>query len=95
MIFKDYSRYLYVVVVFTLIASVELILIKFAPQWIFIFPFSVAALYLQAFFRTRVIYPVYIATLLPLLLFAENGAAVFMMYLVSGVITLYVFKHFS
>ena len=95
MIFKDYNRYLYVVVVFTLIASVELILIKFAPQWIFIFPFSVAALYLQAFFRTRVIYPVYIATLLPLLLFAENGAAVFMMYLVSGVITLYVFKHFS
>ena len=95
MIFKDYNRYLYVVVVFTLIASVELILIKFAPQWIFIFPFSVAALYLQAFFRTRVIYTVYIATLLPLLLFAENGAAVFMMYLVSGVITLYVFKHFS
>ena len=95
MIFKDYNRYLYVVVVFTLIASVELILIKFAPQWIFIFPFSVAALYLQAFFRTRVIYPVYIATLLPLLLFAEHGAAVFMMYLVSGVITLYVFKHFS
>ena len=95
MIFKDYNRYLYVVVVFTLIASVELILIKFAPQWIFIFPFSVAALYLQAFFRTRVIYPVYIATLLPLLLFAENGAAGFMMYLVSGVITLYVFKHFS
>ena len=95
MIFKDYNRYLYVVVVFTLIASVELILIKFAPQWIFIFPFSVAALYLQAFFRTRVIYPVYIATLLPLLLFAANGAAVFMMYLVSGVITLYVFKHFS
>lgn len=95
MIFKDYNRYLYVVVVFTLIASVELILIKFAPQWIFIFPFSVAALYQQAFFRTRVIYPVYIATLLPLLLFAENGAAMFMMYLVSGVITLYVFKHFS
>ena len=95
MIFKDYNRYLYVVVVFTLIASVELLLIKFAPQWIFIFPFSVAALYLQAFFRTRVIYPVYIATLLPLLLFAENGAALFMMYLVSGVITLYVFKHFS
>lgn len=95
MIFKDYNRYLYVVVVFTLIASVELLLIKFAPQWIFIFPFSVAALYLQAFFRTRVIYPVYIATLLPLLLFAENGAAMFMMYLVSGVITLYVFKHFS
>ena len=95
MIFKDYNRYLYVVVVFTLLASVGLILIKFAPQWIFIFPFSVAALYLQAFFRTRVIYPVYIATLLPLLLFAENGAAVFMMYLVSGVITLYVFKHFS
>ncbi len=95
MIFKDYNRYLYVVVVFALIASVELLLIKFAPQWIFIFPFSVAALYLQAFFRTRVIYPVYIATLLPLLLFAENGAAMFMMYLVSGVITLYVFKHFS
>ena len=95
MIFKDYNRYLYILTVFAMMASVELLFARFAPDWIFLFPFSVGALYLQAFFRTRVIYPVYIVSLLPLLLYADNGPSLFMMYLVPGIVTLYVFRHFS
>ncbi|MGM9788197.1 MAG: HD family phosphohydrolase [Candidatus Cryptobacteroides sp.] len=95
MIFKDYNRYLYILAVFAMMTATELIFIRFAPDWIFIFPFTVGALYLQAFFRTRVIYPVYIVSLLPLVLYADNGPALFMMYLVPGIVTLYVFRHFS
>ena len=95
MIFKDYNRYLYMLSVFSFMAIIEILFIRFAPDWIFIFPFSVGALYLQAFFKTRVIFPVYIVSLLPLLLFAENGPALFMLYLVPGIVTLYVFKYFS
>ncbi|MGN1226769.1 MAG: hypothetical protein ACI4TL_05975, partial [Candidatus Cryptobacteroides sp.] len=81
MIFKDYNRYLYILTVFALMTATELIFISCAPDWIFLFPFTVGALYLQAFFRTRVIYPVYIVSLLPLLLYADNGPALFMIYL--------------
>lgn len=95
MIFKDYNRFLFVLTVFTIMALVELTFIKFSSEWIFLFPFAVGALYLQAFFRTRVIYPVYIVSLLPILIYADNGAALFMIYLVSGIVTLFVFRNLS
>lgn len=95
MVFKDYNRYLYVLTVFLIMAAMEMALIRFAPQWILAGPFVVGALYLQAFFRTRVIYPVYIVMLLPLLIYADNGAQIFVMYLASGTVTLYLFRHLS
>lgn len=95
MIFKDYNRYLYLLTVFTAWSAIELLLVKFYPDWIFVFPFSVGALYLQTFFRTKVVLPVYMVSLFPLLLFADNGAFLFMQFLVPGIVSLYVFKHFS
>ncbi len=95
MIFKDYKRYLYILTVFAFLALVELLFIKFLPRWIFVFPFCIGALYLQAFFKSRIIYLVYMVSLMPILLFAENGAAMFFLYLVPGVVTLHFFKHFS
>ena len=72
-----------------------MIFIRFWPRWLLLVPFPVFALYLKAFFRTRVIYPVYIVSLLPLLLFAPSGQALFLMYVASGTVTLYVFNNFS
>lgn len=95
MIFKDYNRYLYLLTVFTVWSAIELLFMKFYPDWIFVFPFSVGALYLQTFFRTKVVLPVYMVSLFPLLLFADNGAFLFMQFLVPGIVSLYVFKHFS
>jgi cyclic-di-AMP phosphodiesterase PgpH len=94
-VFREYNRYLYILTVFSIMAVSELLFIRFAPDWIFLCPFCIGALYLQAFFKTKLIYPVYIVSLLPLLLFAENGSALFLMYLVSGTVTLYVFRYFS
>ena len=95
MIFKDYNRYLYILTVFTIMSCSELVFIRFAPEWLFIFPFSIGALYLQAFFRTRLIFPVYVVSLFPLLIYAESGAALFIMFLVPGIVTLYLFRYFS
>lgn len=91
----QYNHYLYILTVFTIMALNELLFIKFLPELIYICPLCIGALYLQAFFKTKLIYPVYIVSLMPLLLFAENGAAMFFLYLVPGTVTLYVFKHFS
>lgn len=95
MVFKDYNRFLYVLTVFLIMTMTEFMLMRFAPEWIFAGPYVVGALYLQAFFRTRVIYPVYIVMLLPLLIYADNGAQLYVMYLASGTVTLYLFRHLS
>ncbi|MBO4605354.1 MAG: HDIG domain-containing protein [Bacteroidales bacterium] len=95
LVFKDYNRYLYILTLFALMAALEMSFIRLWPKWLLLVPFPVFALYLKAFFRTRVIYPVYIVSLLPLLLFASNGQALFLMYVASGTVTLYVFNYFS
>ena len=95
LVFKDYNRYLYIITMFALMAAIEMAMIRFWPRWLLLVPFPVFALYLKAFFRTRVIYPVYIVSLLPLLLFASSGPALFLMYVASGTVTLYVFNYFS
>ena len=95
LVFKDYNRYLYILTLFALMAALQMVFIRFWPRWLLLVPFPVFALYLKAFFRTRVIYPVYIISLLPLLLFATNGQALFLIYVASGTLTLYVFNNFS
>ena len=94
-VFGDINRYAFVLTVFTLMAVSELLLIRFAPDWIFLFPFTVGAIFLASFFRTRLIYPVYIVSLFPLLIFAEGGAALFLLFLAAATITLNVFRRFS
>jgi hypothetical protein len=61
------------------------------PYWLFITPLTLVALYLQAFMRPRVIVPVYIISLLPLLVYADKGIALFIIFLVGGMVSIAAF----
>ena len=65
------------------------------PNFIYLVPFPVFALYLLAFFRTRVVMPVYIVSLLPMLIFSSGGTELFVMYVTAGVVAMETFKIFS
>lgn len=95
MVLKDYNRYYFLLTVFTFMAVAEFLFMRFAPSYIPVFPFSVGVLYLYNFFRTRVVLPVYMVSLMPVLLFAQDGPYLFFMFFVSGIVTMFVFKHFS
>ena len=62
---------------------------KADPELLYMTPFTLIALYLVAFFKKRVVLPVYIISLLPLLVFSHNGVELFVMYLVAGVVTIF------
>lgn len=87
-IFSD-NRYYYIVFVFALSAGSILSIIRFAPGWLCILPMTLSALYLQAFLRERLIVPVYVLSLLPLLVYAEHGASLFVMFLFGGLVSIY------
>lgn len=91
-IFRDWNRYLYLLTVFLLSSVTAFIFEKINPDLLYLVPFSVFALYLMAFFSTRVVIPVYILSLLPLLIFSSGGAELFVIYLAGGVISLLSFK---
>lgn len=94
-IFKGWRRYSYIFTVFVLASVVSLLACRYFEAYIFIVPFTLTALYLQAFFKNSEIVPVYAVSLIPLLIFANNGAVMYVMYLIAGVVAILFFKKFS
>ncbi len=94
-IFSEFNRYAYLLLVF-LIATAATFFVEKSGNLnnIYLVPFGLIALYLVAFFKTKVVYPVYIVSLLPLLIFAHNGIELFVMYFVAGVVAIFSFSYF-
>ncbi len=89
------NRYFYLLFLFVLVSVVTFLMERFARGLMYAIPYPVFALFLLAFFRKRVVLPVYIVMLLPLLIFCGNGMELFVMYLTAGVVTMQTFDYFN
>ncbi len=58
-VFEDKNRYFYLLSVFLLATVITFVLERVAPSGLYMMPFPVFALYLLAFFRKRLVLPVY------------------------------------
>ena len=94
-IFDEYNKYLYLLMVFCISAIAASVIAHSDPKLFYLFPFTLLALYLLAFFKKRVVFTVYIISLLPILLFAPNGVELFVIYLVAGIVGMLVFGFFN
>ena len=94
-LFSYWSRYIYLLTVFLLAAIITFIMQAAAPQMMYMIPYPVFALYLLAFIRKKVVMPIYMVILLPLLIFSGNGMELFVMFLVAGAVTIETFGYLS
>lgn len=92
MIFEEYNRFIYLVFIFALSSAAALLIERTNPDFLYLTPFTLTALFLLAFFKLRVVLPVYIISLTPLLVFTHNGVELFVMYLAAGVMTMYLYS---
>lgn len=94
-IFTQMNRYVYLLLIFTLTtftaSAVEIV----SPKTLYLVPFPLFAYYLLAFFRKKLILPLYIVSLIPLLVFGHNGLELFVMHTVAGVVAIYIFDFFN
>ena len=94
-LFLERNKFLYLIFIF-LIASISALSVnKFAPRCLYLLPFTLTALYLEAFFKNKVIFPICCVSFLPLLIFADNGIVLFVMFLLASVVAVFVFKYFN
>ncbi len=94
-ILDEMGRLLFIIFVFLLITVVTLMVDKYNSAFLFMVPFTMAALWLQSFYRLRVVIPVYTVSLLPLLIFAHNGPVLFVMFLMAGYVSVFVYDMFN
>ncbi len=94
-IFSDKARYSYLLTVFLLAAVSAFLTDKLPQTLVYLMPFYIFALFLQSFFSTRVVLPVYVVSLLPLLIFSGSGVELFIMHLSAGVVGVYMVRYFG
>ena len=94
-IFSKSNQYYYILTVFLLAAIITFVVERIAPSLMYLVPFPVFALFLLAFFRKKQVLPLYMAMLLPLLIFCGDGMELFVMFLTAGVVTIETFGYFS
>ncbi len=94
-VFGEFNRFLYLVVIYFLTVLITLLVERTGYRNLFLVPFSLMALYLVAFFKKRVVFPVYIISLIPLLIFAHDGMELFVMYLTAGAVAIFSFERFN
>lgn len=92
---NEMNKLLFVLLVFLISTVCALAVGKSQPNYLYMVPFALPALWLQAFFKNRTVLTIYIISLLPLLMFTHSGYVLFVMFLVGGFVAIYTFKFFS
>lgn len=94
-LFMDHRKFWYLIFIFIIASVLALIINKFSPRCLYMVPFTLTALYLEAFFKNKVIFPICCVSFLPLLVFAENGVVLFVMFLLASIVAVFTFRFFN
>ena len=88
------NKVLYIILVFLIFTVCALLVGRSQPLYLFLVPFTLPALWHQAFFRNKAVLALYIITLLPLLIFSHYGVVLFVMFLFGGFVAIFAFRYF-
>lgn len=91
-ILTESNRFNFILLVVLMAFMVTAVARKLEPHFMYMVPYAVFALYMMAFFRNRLVFPIYMISLLPLLVISENGIELYMLNLVAGGIALVSFS---
>lgn len=90
-IFRDRTFY-YILLVFMLSSLISLLVQRVGDNILYLVPFSLFALFNFEFIRRKVVIVVYLASLLPLLVFTRSGVPLFVMWYLAGLVSIRAFK---
>ena len=93
--FLDHRKFWYLIFIFLIASFLALTINKFAPKCLYMIPFTLTALYLEAFFKNKVIFPICCVSFLPMLIFADNGLVLFVMFLLASIVAVFSFRYFN
>ena len=93
-IFADFHRYIYLLTIFLLTQLCIFLVGNPKFMHLYMVPFSLMALFLLSFFRKKVVLPVYLVSLFPMLIL-PMGVRLFFVWASAGVLNIFTFTYFS
>ena len=68
---------------------------SFNASYLYMIPYAVFALYMMAFFKAKMVMPIYMVSLLPILIIAENGVELYLINVFAGFVSLVSFTYLN
>lgn len=86
------NRFNFILIVVVMAFVVTMFMRRMEANMMFLVPYAVFALYMMAFFRNRLVFPIYMILLMPLLVISEYGVELYMLNAVAGAVALVSFS---
>lgn len=94
-IIRDKRKLLFILLLVLLSILVTVLVRGVLPSYLYVVPYSVFALYLCSFFNTKMVLPVYLVIILPIVIIAQNGTEIFMINLFAGGIIILAYEYWD
>jgi len=78
-----------------LIVALTAIIKNINIEYLYIVPFSVFALYITSFFTSKIVLPIYLIFMLPVVLIAQRGYEIYFLNVFAGGVAIYAFKFWN
>lgn len=90
-----HKSFYFILTLYVLLFVLTVVLRNLTPDYLYLIPYAVFAIYLTIFFKRRYVFPIYTVILLPLLFESDSGVELYMMNLTGGIIAIVTFKYFN
>ncbi len=91
----EINKFGFILFVVLLTFIITVVVRGFDPSYLFMVPYAVFALYMMAFFHAKMVFPIYMISLIPLLVIAEYGTELYILNVFAGGVALFSFVYLS
>ena len=91
-IITESNRFNFILIVVVMAFVVTMFMRRLDANLMFLVPYAVFALYMMAFFRNRLVFPIYMILLMPLLVISEHGVELYLLNAIAGAVALVSFS---
>ena len=93
-LFQHKNQVYFILTLFCITSAVPMLLVRASAQsWFYVVPFTISALSLRAFYDKKFSAAIYSISLLPLLIFANDGDILYVMFLLAGLVAIYLYDN--
>ncbi len=92
-ILKRSNQFCFILFMVTFAFVLTVVIRDISATSLFFTPFAVFVLYMMAFFHAKLVFPIYMILLMPLLFMAEHGVELYTLNLFAGAVTLVSFSY--
>lgn len=94
-LFDNRKQYSFILSMLLMMFILMVVVVKVDVSYLYMIPYAVFALYMMAFFSAKLVFPIYMIALMPLLIIAENGIEIYTINVFAGGIALVSFTYLN